>query len=72
VANKIASPADEKYVRDALAGQEIAAVIPWSEEIRAAEREGRPVLKGASKELLKSLETLLQQLPPTGGKERSK
>lgn len=72
VANKIASPADERYVRDALAGQEIAAVIPWSEEIRAAEREGRPVLKGASKDLLNSIETLLRQLQPPAGKERSK
>ncbi len=62
VANKIASRADEEYVRGAFPGGRIAGVIPWSEEIRLAERQGRPVLDCAGPELLNSFETILQGL----------
>jgi CO dehydrogenase maturation factor len=62
VANKIASHADEQFVRSALNGQELAGTIPWSEAIRSAEREGRPVLEGAGDELLCSFEALLDKL----------
>jgi CO dehydrogenase nickel-insertion accessory protein CooC1 len=62
IANKIASPADEQYVRTAMSGQEIAGVIPWSEDIRLAERRGRPVLDGAGEELLLCFETIFGKL----------
>jgi CO dehydrogenase maturation factor len=41
VANKIASPADEQYVRDALAGQEIVGVIPWSRSVQPNDKAVR-------------------------------
>jgi CO dehydrogenase maturation factor len=62
VANKVASPADEQYIRAALPGQDLVGVIPWSEEIRTAERQGRPVLDGADKDLLRCFESILQRL----------
>jgi CO dehydrogenase maturation factor len=62
VANKITSRADEQYVRKALPGREIAGVIPWSEEIRAAERKGRPVLDEAGRTLQGCIEGILQKL----------
>ena len=65
VANKIASAADEQYVRAGLAGHNIAGVIPWSEEIRAAEREGKSVLDHADPSLRHSFEAILQTLQPS-------
>ena len=62
VGNKIASAEDEQFIRRALAGKDIVALIPWSEEIRSAERQGRSVLEGASKELLNCFETILLKL----------
>ena len=66
VANKIASIADEQFVRRALAGREIAGVIPWSEEIRSAERQGYSVVERAGPTLLNCFETLLGNLQPPG------
>ncbi len=62
VANKIAAPADEQYLRRALVGEEIAGVIPWSEAIRLAERRGQPALETASPELIGCFETILEGL----------
>jgi CO dehydrogenase maturation factor len=67
VANKIASPADEEYVRKGLAGGEIVGVIPWSEQLRAAERQGQGVLEGAGEELLARFDRILKQLQPQNG-----
>ena len=62
VANKIASPADEEFVRASLVGHDIVGVIPWSEEIRQAERRGAGVVKGASQELLGCFQGILEKL----------
>ncbi len=62
VANKIATPADEQYIRRALAGEVIAGVIPWSEELRLAEQRGTPVLQAASEPLKESFEAILRGL----------
>ena len=72
VANKIASTADEQFVRDALEGKEIIGVIPWSDEIRSAERHGRPVLAEAGRDLVDCFEAILQQVQPATGKGRKK
>jgi CO dehydrogenase maturation factor len=64
VANKVASAADEEYIRAALAGQKIVGTIPWSEDIRAAERAGRSVIDDAGPELLGSFELILKNLQP--------
>jgi len=74
VANKVTSPADEQYIRGALPGREIVGIIPWSEEIRSAERQGRSVLDQPGKELLGCFESILRKLdartkaPPREGK----
>jgi CO dehydrogenase maturation factor len=62
VANKITSPADEAFVRAALPGKEVVGVIPWSEAIRQAERQGKGVLEGAGPELLRRFEGILETL----------
>jgi CO dehydrogenase maturation factor len=69
VANKVASPADEHYVRTALPGCEVVGVIPWSEEIRRAEREGQAVLDRAGRELRSRFELILQRLQSPVQKE---
>jgi CO dehydrogenase maturation factor len=69
VANKVTSPADEQYIRAALPEQDLVGVIPWSEEIRSAERAGRPVLDGAGEDMLGCFESILQRLgAATGGR----
>jgi len=67
VANKIASPDDERWLRDALQGREIAAAIPYSADIRNADRDGRASLDGMSGEVLGRLEGLLETLRGEAG-----
>jgi CO dehydrogenase maturation factor len=62
VANKITSPADEAWISEALAGREIAATIGYSEAIRAADRDRRPVLDVFDDETLARFEGLLAAL----------
>jgi CO dehydrogenase maturation factor len=62
VANKITGPADERFVRQSLDGQELLGVIPFSEGIRAADRDGQSVLDGCSGEVLKAFEGILQSI----------
>ena len=66
VANKIASPADEVFVRSAFREEEIIGVIPYSEALRGADRDGHAVLEGLPPELLLKFESILQQLEPAG------
>lgn len=62
VANKIASPGDEAWVREAVTGHEIAAVIAHTPAIRAADRDGEPVLNGFDAAGRAQLEGLLRSL----------
>ena len=62
VANKIATPEEEAWLRDALPERKIVATIPFSEEIRQADRSGRPVVDGLGKETLGAFEGLLRTL----------
>ncbi len=66
VANKIASPDDEAWVRDAFADHEIAAVIRYSPGIRDADRDGRPVLDGFDDGGRAAIESLLRTLEREG------
>jgi CO dehydrogenase maturation factor len=59
VANKIATPADEAFVRSAFPGEELLGIIPYTEELRGADREGRSVLDGLSPALLARFEAIL-------------
>jgi CO dehydrogenase maturation factor len=62
VANKVASAEDERWLREALPGRRIAAVLPFSAAIRAAERDRRSVLDGLSGEEIACFDELLQAL----------
>ena len=44
VGNKVTGGADEEFIRQSLPGQEILAMIPYSENIRKADRDGVSVL----------------------------
>jgi len=65
VANKVTCPADEQYIRAALPGSDIVGVIPFSEDIRLAERQGRPVLDGAGEAVRGCFESILRRLDQT-------
>lgn len=54
VANKVRSPEDEAYVREGLGDVPLVAVLPDSDEVRRAEREGRAVYE-ASDEFAEAL-----------------
>jgi CO dehydrogenase maturation factor len=62
VANKIASTADEEWIRQALPGREIIATVPLAPSIRAADRDGRSVLDGIDERTLDRFEDLLRAL----------
>jgi len=48
VANKVDGPQDEAFVRAAFPGKPLLGVIPFSDELRSADRAGRSVLDGLS------------------------
>ena len=62
VANKIVTPEDEAFVRAAFPSEELLGVIPYSEELRGADREGRSVLDGLSPALLSRFEGILEKV----------
>jgi CO dehydrogenase maturation factor len=62
VANKIATADDEAFVRAAFPGETLLGVIPYTEELRGADREGRSVLDGMSADLLGRFERILDIL----------
>jgi CO dehydrogenase maturation factor len=62
VANKVASPYDERFVRAGLPGREILACIPFSEAIQRADRAGLSVLEGLGADVSARLEAILRAL----------
>lgn len=69
VANKVASPADEEFIRQSLPGLELLGSIPFSPDIRGNDRPGRSVLDGLSPELTAAYEAILAKIdaPLRGG-----
>ena len=65
VANKVTGPDDETFVRQAFPDNELLGVIPYSEEIRLGDRQGRSVLDGMSRELVERFDEILRNLEPT-------
>lgn len=66
VGNKAATPEDEAYIRDSLAGEEVLTILPYSDALRSADRDGvsvMDVLDGNTREkfgeLFKKTEGLL-------------
>jgi len=62
VANKITGPADEAFVRAAFAADELLGVLPYSDQLHAADRDGHSVLDGMSPDLLRKFEEILDKL----------
>ncbi len=62
VGNKIQSPDDEKFILGSFPPGNVLGLVPISDEIRRAEREGRPALDGYSPSLVKRFEDLLAAL----------
>lgn len=62
VANKVKDEADEKFIREALAGHDILEFIPYSEEIRKADRIGQSAIEALSPEISAKFEKILSKL----------
>ncbi len=62
IANKVKDAADEKFIREALAGHEILDFIPYSEEIRKADRVGHSALDSLPPAIVSRFEHILSQL----------
>ena len=61
IANKIASPQDKQFIHTNL-GIPLLGIIPWSEEIRSADRQGLSVLDLVGPELMVCFEEILLAL----------
>ena len=62
VANKITGEGDAMFIRRAFPDDRLLGMIPYSEEIRLADRTGRSVLEGLSEEMLKHFVSILERL----------
>ena len=62
VANKIAGPGDEAFIRQTFPEHQLLAVIPYREEIKEADRNGKSVLDGMGPELIGIFEKMLFEL----------
>ncbi len=61
-ANKTTSPEDERFIRDAFPGRELAAVIPYYPQIRDADRQGVSVLDNLDENQAALFAALLDRL----------
>jgi len=66
VANKIAGPKDEQFIKEAFPDHGLLGIIPYSEEIRRSDRNGLSVLDGLSKEMMARFEEILEKLNQGG------
>jgi CO dehydrogenase maturation factor len=62
VANKVASDSDERFIREALIGREILGVIPYCEELRQTDRNGKSVLDGIKTDVLDEFNAILGKI----------
>lgn len=60
-ANKIASPRDREFLREAFPGRELH-FFPYSEQVRDADRDGKSALESLPEESLKALDNLIATL----------
>ena len=61
-ANKIDGPEDEKFIKQAFPDEDFLGIIPYSEEIRRADRNGQSVLDGIGNDLLDIFKGILEKL----------
>jgi CO dehydrogenase maturation factor len=62
VGNKITNSDDESFIRNAFPGEQLLGIIPYSEEIRSADKLGKSVLDGLSKEMKRKISSILDEL----------
>ena len=62
VANKITDQSDEAFITKSFPDQELLGIIPYSEEIRGADRHGCSVLDQLSHEMVSKFEGILDNL----------
>ena len=62
VANKVTGPADEKFLRDAFPENKFLGFVPYREEFRRGDRDGRSVLDGLPRDLLHCFQDILKEL----------
>ncbi len=62
VANKIVSPEDLNFINKSFPDMKLLGTIPYSEEIRKADRTGQSILDGISDDLLNNFKTILAEL----------
>ena len=65
VANKVSSPADEEYVRAAVAPRALAGCIPLREEIRLADRDGRGIWESCTDDLREVFQGIIKRIEET-------
>lgn len=68
VGNKITGDADEQFIRNAVGDADYLGSIPYSEQIRLADRAGKSVLDSVDMELQSRFEAIMQKLK-TGDKK---
>lgn len=62
VANKIARPEDERFIREAFPAHGLLAVIPYTEELKQVDRDGKSVMDEMGSELRSRFHGLLTAL----------
>lgn len=62
VANKVANAAEEAFIRESLAGQELLTVIPFSQTLRGADRDGVSVMDVLDEDLTARFEELFAKV----------
>ena len=62
VANKVVGAEDKNYIRETMAERPVLEYIPFSEQIRKADRPGLSVLDNPDPEVIASLKNILHQL----------
>jgi CO dehydrogenase maturation factor len=62
IANKVNGQEDEAFLKSALPGREFAALLPFSERLRAADRDGISVLDAADAGLLAKFEQMYSKI----------
>jgi len=70
VANKIYGQEDEKFIRDSFLNYDLLGIIPYSEQFRQSDRNGKSVLDNLDSELLKNFENILKKLEAKIGSEK--
>ena len=62
IGNKIENPEDEVFIKNAFPEQQFLGLMPYSDNIRRNDRNGRSVLSGLEPELLKTYESILEKI----------